>query len=196
MLVCDKNRVERSNVLANSGQALGQFPPADARIDEQPGTPGGNENRVAGATAGENADLYDKCSATKASLGLSARLTCVALAFFVLYHQTKCSGFVLNGHVLLVCKEALAASYNIGAMNARVYVTIKPTVLDPQGQTICGALQGLGHAEVTSVRQGKYFEVGLRDGVPRETAAAALEAIARDVLSNPVIEDYRIDILD
>lgn len=81
-------------------------------------------------------------------------------------------------------------------MTARVYVSIKPTVLDPQGQTICAALQGLGHSEVASVRQGKYFEVGLRDGVSREAATQSLETLARDVLSNPVIEEYRIELLD
>ncbi len=81
-------------------------------------------------------------------------------------------------------------------MKARVYVSMKPTVLDPQGQTICSALQGLGHREIASVRQGKYFEIGLAENVPRESAAQALDAIARDVLSNPVIEEYRIDILE
>ena len=73
---------------------------------------------------------------------------------------------------------------------------MKPTVLDPQGQTIATALHGLGHPEVASVRQGKYFEIGLAENVGREAAAASLEAIARDVLSNPVIEEYRIDLLD
>ncbi len=81
-------------------------------------------------------------------------------------------------------------------MKARVYVSMKPTVLDPQGQTICAALQGLGHREIASVRQGKYFEIGLAEDLPRDSAAQALDAIARDVLSNPVIEDYRIDILE
>ena len=80
-------------------------------------------------------------------------------------------------------------------MRARVYVSMKPTVLDPQGQTICTALQGLGHKEVASVRQGKYFEIGVADGISQESAVATLDAIARDVLSNPVIEDYRVEIL-
>jgi phosphoribosylformylglycinamidine synthase PurS subunit len=81
-------------------------------------------------------------------------------------------------------------------MKARVYVSMKATVLDPQGQTVCHALNGLGHKEITSVRQGKYFEIVIRDGMSRENAAVALDEIARDVLSNPVIEDYRIEILD
>jgi len=73
-------------------------------------------------------------------------------------------------------------------MRARVYVTFKPSVLDPQGQTICAALNGLGHKGIEKVRQGKFFEIDLQQGED-------LDAIARDVLSNPVIEDYRIEYL-
>jgi phosphoribosylformylglycinamidine synthase PurS subunit len=74
-------------------------------------------------------------------------------------------------------------------LKARVYVTFKPSVLDPQGQTIRAALRGLGHKGIEDVRQGKYFEITLQ---PDED----LDAIAREVLSNPVIEDYRIEKLD
>ena len=73
-------------------------------------------------------------------------------------------------------------------MKARVYVTFKPSVLDPQGHTIRAALQGLGHKGIEDVRQGKYFEVTMQPGED-------LDAIAREVLSNPVIEDYRIEII-
>ena len=73
-------------------------------------------------------------------------------------------------------------------MTARVYVTFKPSVLDPQGQTIRAALNGLGHKGIDEVRQGKFFEISLQSGED-------LDAIARDVLSNPVIEDYRIEYL-
>ena len=81
-------------------------------------------------------------------------------------------------------------------MKARIYVTLKPTVLDPQGQTICSALQSMGHRQIAAVRQGKYFEIGLSDGVSRESALKMLDEVASDVLSNPVIEDYRLEILD
>jgi phosphoribosylformylglycinamidine synthase subunit PurS len=81
-------------------------------------------------------------------------------------------------------------------MKARVYVSIKPTILDPQGQTICSALIGLGHKEIASVRQAKYFEIELAAGTLHEHAVKVLDEIARDVLSNPVIEDYRVEILD
>jgi phosphoribosylformylglycinamidine synthase len=81
-------------------------------------------------------------------------------------------------------------------MKARVYVTMKPTVLDPQGQTVCSALHGMGHREIANIRQGKYFEIGLAEGVSRETATQMLDEVSRDILSNPVIEDYRLEILD
>ena len=81
-------------------------------------------------------------------------------------------------------------------MKARIYVTMKPTVLDPQGQTICSALQSMGHRQIAAVRQGKYFEIGLSDGVSRESALKMLDEVASDVLSNPVIEDYRLEVLD
>ena len=81
-------------------------------------------------------------------------------------------------------------------MKALVYVSFKPTVLDPQGQTIRRALAGQGHTSIASVRQGKYFEIGLSDGVSRESALKMLDEVASDVLSNPVIEDYRLEILD
>jgi phosphoribosylformylglycinamidine synthase subunit PurS len=81
-------------------------------------------------------------------------------------------------------------------MKARVYVTMKLTVLDPQGQAVQRALNGLGHKEIASVRQGKYFEIGVAEGTPKDKAAMALDEIARDVLSNPVIEDYRVELLD
>jgi len=81
-------------------------------------------------------------------------------------------------------------------MKARVHVSMKPTVLDPQGQTICNALNGLGHKAIASVRQGKYFDITLAEGTTREQAGQELNEIARDILSNGVIEDYRVEILD
>jgi phosphoribosylformylglycinamidine synthase len=81
-------------------------------------------------------------------------------------------------------------------MKALVYVTLKKTVLDPQGATIARALNGMGHPEIASVRQGKYFEIEIAGGASRAEAAANLDKIAADVLSNPVIEEYRVDIID
>ena len=81
-------------------------------------------------------------------------------------------------------------------MKARVYVTFKPTVLDPQGQTIQSALNGQGHKSVTGVRQGKYFEIEIGPGATREQAAQEMDQIARDVLANPVMEDYRVELIE
>src|SRR5262245_11044306 len=81
-------------------------------------------------------------------------------------------------------------------MKARVFVSFKSTVLDPQGQTICSALHGLGYPSVAAVRQGKYFEIALADGVTREQAEKEIGAIAHDVLANPVIEEYRFELFD
>jgi len=81
-------------------------------------------------------------------------------------------------------------------MKARVYVSMKPTVLDPQGQTIRSALAGLGHTSIADVRQGKYFEITLASGADRQKVGAEIEEIARDVLANPVIEEYRIEFVE
>jgi phosphoribosylformylglycinamidine synthase len=80
-------------------------------------------------------------------------------------------------------------------MKARVYVSLKPTVLDPQGQTIRKALNAHGHPIVADVRQGKYFDISLEDSATAEQARQEVEKIARDVLANPVIEDFRVEIL-
>jgi phosphoribosylformylglycinamidine synthase len=81
-------------------------------------------------------------------------------------------------------------------MKVRVYVSYKSTVLDPQGQTIQSALYGLGHRTVKAVRQGKYFDIEIQAGTAREQVQTEMDQVARDVLANPVMEDYRVEILD
>lgn len=81
-------------------------------------------------------------------------------------------------------------------MKARVYVSLKPTVLDPQGQTICSALNGLGHRSIAGVRQGKFFDIVIDGGADRDSVRQEIEQIAHDVLANPVIEEYRIELFD
>jgi phosphoribosylformylglycinamidine synthase PurS subunit len=80
-------------------------------------------------------------------------------------------------------------------MKAHVYVTLKTSVLDPQGQTIHNALRKIGFNEVAAVRQGKYFALSLADGLDPQAARTQVERIAREVLTNPVIEEftYRIE---
>ncbi len=75
-------------------------------------------------------------------------------------------------------------------MKAHVYVSLKRTVLDPQGKTIFGALKKMGYQGVGDVRQGKYFELTLDAGMDRHAAEAEVERIAREVLTNPVIEEF------
>ena len=81
-------------------------------------------------------------------------------------------------------------------MKARVFVSMKSTVLDPQGQTVRSALNGLGYHAIAGVRQGKFFDIDLADGLAPEQARRDIETIAHEVLANPVIEEYRVEILD
>jgi phosphoribosylformylglycinamidine synthase PurS subunit len=75
-------------------------------------------------------------------------------------------------------------------MKAHVYVTLKTSVLDPQGQTIQNALRKIGYTDVNAVRQGKYFALSLADGLSAEAAKTQVERMAREVLTNPVIEEF------
>ena len=79
-------------------------------------------------------------------------------------------------------------------MKAFVYVTLKKSVLDPQGKTIQGALKKLGYGSVADVRQGKYFELQLDGGLDQSQAKVQVEKIAREVLTNPVIEEFTYSI--
>ncbi len=76
---------------------------------------------------------------------------------------------------------------------ARVFVTLKPTVNDPQGLTILGGLHALGYAEVSAVRAGKYLELRL-DAASAEQATQRVTDMCRRLLANPVIEDYRFEV--
>jgi phosphoribosylformylglycinamidine synthase subunit PurS len=78
---------------------------------------------------------------------------------------------------------------------AKVHVTLKPTVNDPQGLTIKGALHDLGFQDVSSVRVGKYMELVLQEK-SRSKAEAQLEDMCRRLLANPVIEGYHFDLED
>ena len=76
-------------------------------------------------------------------------------------------------------------------MKAYITVTLKNTVLDPQGKTIQGALRKMGYKGVDQVRQGKFFELVLDGGLEKDAAQAEVERIAKEVLTNPVIEEFR-----
>jgi phosphoribosylformylglycinamidine synthase len=79
-------------------------------------------------------------------------------------------------------------------MKAYVYVSLKKSVLDPQGKTIQSALKRMGVKGLAEVRQGKYFELTLDGGLSRSEAEAEVTRIARDVLTNPVIEEFRFSL--
>ncbi len=81
-------------------------------------------------------------------------------------------------------------------MRAYVYVSLKKSVLDPQGKTIQGALKKMGYKGLEDVRQGKYFEISLDGGLSRAEAEAEIERMAREVLTNPVIEEFRYSLED
>jgi phosphoribosylformylglycinamidine synthase PurS subunit len=81
-------------------------------------------------------------------------------------------------------------------MKAHVYVSLKKSVLDPQGKTIHGALRKIGYKSLQDVRQGKYFEITLNGGISKDEAQAEVERIAREVLTNPVIEEFRFSLED
>jgi phosphoribosylformylglycinamidine synthase len=78
-------------------------------------------------------------------------------------------------------------------MKARVHIRLKPGVLDPQGKAIGNALGGLGFTGIDEVRQGKLIELDLADTDPA-IARARVEDMCRQLLANPVIENYAIDI--
>ncbi len=79
-------------------------------------------------------------------------------------------------------------------MRAKVYVTLKPGVLDPQGKAIQHSVELLGYGGISDVRQGKYFEIALDGSLEEAEARETATRMAREVLSNPVIEDFRVEI--
>ena len=79
-------------------------------------------------------------------------------------------------------------------MKAKVYVNLKPGVLDPQGKAIQHSVELLGFNGISDIRQGKYFEVALDSSLSEVEAKESVARIAREVLSNPIIEDYRVEI--
>jgi len=79
-------------------------------------------------------------------------------------------------------------------MKAKVYVSLKSGVLDPQGKAIHHSVELLGYSGIADVRQGKYFEIALDGSVDDSQARDSVDKIAREVLSNPIIEDYRVEI--
>ena len=80
-------------------------------------------------------------------------------------------------------------------MKAKVYVTLKSSVLDPQGKAIHHTTELLGIENVEDIRQGKFFEIALDDSLTQTEAEKTVKKIAKDILANPVIEDYEVVIV-
>ncbi len=81
-------------------------------------------------------------------------------------------------------------------MKAKIIITPKKAVLDPQGKTVEVALAHMGYTGVTGVHVGKYLEIDLASGTDKAAAEKALNEAAHRFLSNPVIEDYKLEIVD
>lgn len=79
-------------------------------------------------------------------------------------------------------------------MKAKIFVTLKKSVLDPQGQAIHHAVETIGYRGIREVRQGKYFEIAIDESLSPDDARDEIGRMARDVLANPIIEDYRIEL--
>ncbi len=79
-------------------------------------------------------------------------------------------------------------------MKAKVFVSLKKSVLDPQGKTIHANLCHLGYNSIQDVRQGKFFEIQLDSGLSKAAAEEQIEKVARSVLTNPVIEDFTYEV--
>ena len=91
----------------------------------------------------------------------------------------------------------MGLTYNgVAPMKAYVYVSLKKSVLDPQGKTIHSALKKMGYKGLDAVRQGKYFELSLDGELSRPEAEVEVGRIAREVLTNPVIEEFRFSLED
>jgi phosphoribosylformylglycinamidine synthase len=79
-------------------------------------------------------------------------------------------------------------------MKAKVFVTLKPGILDPQGKAIQHSVELLGFDRIADIRQGKYFEIALDNSLAEDEARSTATRMAAEVLSNPIIEDYRVEI--
>ena len=164
----NENRGQRFGIVAGGFEALESFLAGESGVDEETGALGGNQRGIAGTRRRENRNFNDGRASSRTKYYYSV----------VRGKRAKVGGVVYDR-----------------SMKARVFVSPKTTVLDPQGQAIRGALNGLGHRSITEVRQGKIFEVEL-SGPSREAAAREKDQKARDVHSNPQIEDYRVEFFD
>jgi phosphoribosylformylglycinamidine synthase subunit PurS len=98
-----------------------------------------------------------------------------------------------NKAILAIVLKSIYMEHSI-TVKAKVYVTLKSGVLDPQGKAIQHSVELLGFDGIQDIRQGKYFEVAIDQSLDQTKAQNVVERLAREVLSNPVIEDFRVEI--
>ena len=94
----------------------------------------------------------------------------------------------------LASRASLAQNCPSASMKAKIIITPKKAVLDPQGKTVQTALEHMGYTGVTGVHIGKYIEIDLAPGTDKAAAQKAINDAAHKLLSNPVIEDYKLEI--
>ena len=100
----------------------------------------------------------------------------------------------LIAETLVLIRSLPLSVLTLTNMKAKVYVTLKPSVLDPQGKAIKHSVELLGFNGISDIRQGKYFEIAIDGSRSADDARADAEKLAHDVLSNPIIEDFRVEI--
>ena len=89
---------------------------------------------------------------------------------------------------------SFSATFPVARMKAKIIITPKKAVLDPQGKTVQNALEHMGYTGVTGVHIGKYIEIDLAPGMDKAAAQQALNDAAHKFLSNPIIEEYKLEI--
>jgi len=100
----------------------------------------------------------------------------------------------LIAETLVLIRSLPLSVLTLTNMKAKVYVTLKPSVLDPQGKAIKHSVELLGFNGISDIRQGKYFEIAIEGSRSADEVRVDTEKLAHDVLSNPIIEDFRVEI--
>jgi phosphoribosylformylglycinamidine synthase len=94
------------------------------------------------------------------------------------------------------CHPTFAGNHPRSRMKAKIIITPKKAVVDPQGITVKKALEHMGYTGVSGVHIGKYIEIDLAPGTDKAAAQKAIDEAAHKLLSNPIIEDYKLEITD
>jgi len=120
----------------------------------------------------------------------------ISATVYAMFAVLSCVLWVAGPHASSVLYlRATEARWSVRTnMKAKVYVTLKPSVLDPQGKAIKHSVELLGYNGIDDIRQGKYFEIALDSELNEDNARSEATRMAREILSNPIIEDFRVEI--